>query len=99
MDFELDPRRRQQIQRGGRLESFAHEQFPAYQPRVGIEQALILFGVGVRQRNVTAEPAAQRTHEGVIKVVVGAVEGTSGQVTNECGVVRRLVPGTAAGVV
>ena len=98
--LELDPGPGQQVERGRRLEAFAREEPPADEARVRVEQPLRLVRVGVLERHVPPESAPERAHQGVVEVVVGAVQHPRAEVSGDVGVLeRRLVELPAAGVV
>ena len=74
MHLELDPGGGEDVQRRRRVEGLARQQLRAHDPRVRRQEGLLRLRIGVRQRNVAAEPAADAPHGRVGEIVEGPVD-------------------------
>ena len=78
--LELDPRAGEQVQRRRRDELVPRHQLAAHRPWVRLEELVGRVRVGLGQRHVATEAAAEAPHQRLLEVVEGAVERSRGQV-------------------
>src|SRR5712692_2366278 len=78
---ELNPGRRQHVDRCRRLKLLTSQQFKAHSTRAGSEDGRLRFGKGVLDGYVAAKARTSHTHSRVVQIVMSAVRSTRCQIT------------------